>query len=408
MAPQAAPCAKGQPRLPGVGRRRPRAGTHQQVLQGDSHGAGLAARAAQRRHEGKIARRRRRGALQQRGDDGPDRAGVRRPVGLPAHRLPHGARVQAGPAADARQCLLELRAAKRAAPAVDDDQMELLRPVCLALTARAGDEVHVVGGVLAYRGHGQHLQDVRGLVPVGHHALHAHHRHVNAWLRRDQPCVALVLDDAHGAGGRHAQVHARHAHPGLRELLAKAHARVSHQPFAVIRHVIGAGLFPEQLCHLRPVQVHGRRDDVRGVLARQLQDPLAQVGLDHLEARALERLVQLDLLGGHRLALGHHLHAPRLGKTGDVPAGLGTICRAHHGAAGLAHLGLHLAEQGRQVADVLPADVPRALAHVVEPVVAPHGVAALAPAGRRGVEVAAQRGVCKRHDGAVAQRPVKV
>ena len=49
--------------------------------------------------------------------------------------------------------------------------------------------------------------------------------------------------------------------------------------------------------------VDDRRDDVRRAVVRQLHDVLAEVGLDHLEAGVLERLVEVRFLRGHRLAL---------------------------------------------------------------------------------------------------------
>ena len=62
----------------------------------------------------------------------------------------------------------------------------------------------------------------------------------------------------------------------------------------------------EQLTHLIGRLVDRRDDDVLGRLARRLHDELAEVGLDDLDSRGLEALVQADLLGRHRLALDRH------------------------------------------------------------------------------------------------------
>ena len=55
-----------------------------------------------------------------------------------------------------------------------------------------------------------------------------------------------------------------------------------------------------------------RRDDVRGRLVAKLDDVFAEIGLDRLDAGGLERLVEADLLGDHRLAFGDALGAARL------------------------------------------------------------------------------------------------
>ena len=54
------------------------------------------------------------------------------------------------------------------------------------------------------------------------------------------------------------------------------------------------------------VQVDGRHHDVTGLLAFQLDDALAEVGLDHLDTLRLQEGVHLALLRQHRLRL-HHL-----------------------------------------------------------------------------------------------------
>ena len=62
-------------------------------------------------------------------------------------------------------------------------------------------------------------------------------------------------------------------------------------------------------------EVHGRRDDVARRLVAELDDVFAEIGLDRLDAVLLEVLVEADLLGDHRLALGD---GPRAGLAADV------------------------------------------------------------------------------------------
>ena len=76
-------------------------------------------------------------ALEQGRYDGPDRARVRRAVGVAAGLAVDRADVQAGAAADAVKRLLELRAEQLRASVVHQDEVELLRPVQLARLAAA-------------------------------------------------------------------------------------------------------------------------------------------------------------------------------------------------------------------------------------------------------------------------------
>ena len=71
---------------------------------------------------------------------------------------------------------------------------------------------------------------------------------------------------------------------------------------------------PEILLDLSRVQVHGRGDDVARQLVAELDDVLAEVGLDRHDARALEMAVEADLLGDHRLAFGDR---PGAGRAAD-------------------------------------------------------------------------------------------
>ena len=58
-------------------------------------------------------------------------------------------------------------------------------------------------------------------------------------------------------------------------------------------------------------QMHSGRDDVARQLVAELDDVFAEIGLDRRDAVRLEDVVQVDLLGDHRLALGHGLGAGR-------------------------------------------------------------------------------------------------
>ena len=66
-----------------------------------------------------------------------DGAAVHPAVGVAADLAVHGAHVEAGAAADARQDLLQLGAEDVAAAVVEDHDVQLVGPVGLALAARA-------------------------------------------------------------------------------------------------------------------------------------------------------------------------------------------------------------------------------------------------------------------------------
>ena len=67
---------------------------------------------------------------------------------------------------------------------------------------------------------------------------------------------------------------------------------------------------------------------------RQLQDVLAEIGLEHVETAALEEIVQAAFLAHHGLRLDDPVHAVLRGDVSDnavdVIGGLGPV---HHGTA---------------------------------------------------------------------------
>ncbi len=63
-------------------------------------------------------------------------------------------------------------------------------------------------------------------------------------------------------------------------------------------------------------------DDVRRVLAAELEDVLAEIGLDDLQPGRLERGVELDLLGRHGLRLRNELRVVPSADLDDIGAGL--------------------------------------------------------------------------------------
>ena len=127
----------------------------------DAHRAGVEAGAAQRR------RVRQRGVALLPSTPvscgvriGPDRARIHRPVRVPAGAFVDGAHVQAGAAADAVQRLAaDLVGQDGGAPVVEQDEMELLRPVAGCHPGpHRGVRVHPLAGRRARQQLEEHLQ----------------------------------------------------------------------------------------------------------------------------------------------------------------------------------------------------------------------------------------------------------
>ena len=92
----------------------------------------------------------------------------------------------------------------------------------------------------------------------------------------------------------------------------------------------------EDVADLAAVAVDRRDQDVRGPVVAELDDELGEVGLVGVDALGLERLVEADLLGGHRLDLDD-LASRRVAShraSGDDAVGLVRVGGPVHGAAG--------------------------------------------------------------------------
>ena len=65
----------------------------------------------------------------------------------------------------------------------------------------------------------------------------------------------------------------------------------------------------EDLADLLAILMQRGNDDVRGQVVAKLDDELGEVGLVGVDAGGFERVVEADLLGGHRLDLDDFLAA---------------------------------------------------------------------------------------------------
>ena len=122
-----------------------------------------------------------------------------------------------------------------------------------------------------------------------------------------QVAIALVGDDDAAAGLGDQEIGAGDADIGGEEAVAELGARLHHDVAPLGEDAVGrqVGVHAAEIrLPILAVEVEGGGDDVRRVLLAELEDVLAEVGLDRRDAVRFQVGVDPDLLGDHRLALG--------------------------------------------------------------------------------------------------------
>src|SRR5690348_11643938 len=112
--------------------------------------------------------------------------------------------------------------------------------------------------------------------------------------------------------------------------------------------------------------MHGRHDDVRRQLVPELDDVLAEIGLDRHDAVRLEMIVEPDLLAHHGLALGDGLGAEPLADVEDDRLGVVRRHRIVHVAARRRDLGFVGFEVEVEMRERVVLDVARGIAQRIE------------------------------------------
>ena len=122
--------------------------------------------------------------------------------------------------------------------------------------------------------------------------------------------------------------------------------------FFDIRFLAGAGDVGKEVANLVAGDVDRRHDHMRRALMAELDDPLAEIGLGHLEPLVFQGVVEQGLLGGHRLRFDDFFRAGLLSDPGDDIVGRGTIAGEmdpHAGSLGVsAELVVQLHQAGQQ------------------------------------------------------------
>ena len=296
-------------------------------------------------------------------------AGIDPAIGVSADRVIDRAMVHAGAAADAAQHLLEARAEHGGAAVVDENHVVVLRPVRVRAAAGAGGEGGVDRHLLARGRAGEHAQELARVFQGRHELLEG--REHDMRLRQDlrEIAVALVGDDDRGAGLGHQEVRAGDAHIGREKTLAQHGARFGQQLHGLREIALGVEMgvdAPEILLHLRGVEVDGGRDDVARQLVPQLNDVFAEIRLDGRDAVRFQVMIDLDLLGDHRLALRHRLRASLAADAQDDVAGFLRVAGEMHVPAGGLHLLLVGFEVEVEMLQRVVLDVPRRIPQRLE------------------------------------------
>ena len=231
---------------------------------------------------------------------------------MPADRAIDRAMVHAGGAADAAQHLLEIRAEHVGAPIVDQHDMVFLGPVQVGRPTHAGREGGVDGEILARCAAREQPQQRRAILQRRDDLLDAGQRDMDARQGLGQVAIALIGHDHAAAGFGDQKIRPRDADIGGEEFLPQLGARLGQDVAPFVEHAVGrqVGVQPAEIrLPILAVQVEGRGDDVGGVLVAELQDVLAKIGLDRRDAVGFQMVVDAELLGDHRLALGDRLRA---------------------------------------------------------------------------------------------------
>ena len=184
-----------------------------------------------------------------------------------------------------------------APPVVHDDDVKLATGCRTAVVRR------VRGDGLSRTGASQKAGEDTERFEVRHDLLHPERRDVELGERRAHVGISLVgaNDDFPRRGN--GEVRPSHGDIGMEELVAEVPAGGMGEVRRVGVAWLGAQLLFHHLTHLLALDVDGGHDDVARFQVHELEDALAQVAFDYIDALCHEVRVHLTFLGKHGLAL---------------------------------------------------------------------------------------------------------
>ncbi|OPZ80298.1 MAG: hypothetical protein BWY77_01144 [bacterium ADurb.Bin431] len=130
---------------------------------------------------------------------------------------------------------------------------------------------------------------------------------MDAWKADGEKAVGFVFDHAKAPFAGHGEIDPGDPHVGAEEFLAQAGAGDLEQGIGIL----GIGhteFFMKDLADVDAGEMEGRRSEVGGDLVEELDDILAEVGLQGLDVVGTEKVVEIEFLGGQGLGLDHALH----------------------------------------------------------------------------------------------------
>ena len=180
--------------------------------------------------------------------------------------------------------------------------MESLRTVAWR---HAGPErgvgIHALAGCRAR----QHLQHHFEILETRHDFLDASQGNQGARQGEAHAAVALRLDHGDRPGFGNEEVGATDGGGNIEEFPAQIIARRRSERLRVVGKILEPHPPGKYLAHLAAIDVQRRSHDVRGFFLAELENNLSQIGLKDLNARGLEKRIQLNHGRGHGLDLDH-------------------------------------------------------------------------------------------------------
>ncbi len=290
-------------------------------------------------------------------------------ISVPADRGVDGAMVHASAAADAAQHVLELGAEHIRAAVIDQHDVIGVRAIGIAFAARPGGEGGVGRNFLTRRRAGKQPDDRRRVFKRRYDLLDTGDYDMRARQKLREIAVSLIGDDHRTAGLRDQEIRARDTHVRRDEFLPEHGPRFAHErrdlgEIAIRRQALVETA--EIFLDLVAVQMNGRGDDMARRLMPDLNDILAKIGFDRLNACRLHRGVKPDLLRHHGFALGDGLRTGVAANLDDDLAGFGRIAGPVQMAASLLHAALILFQIDVEMSQYVVLDLHRHIAQSVE------------------------------------------